>query len=102
MYDISVMSYLLDKMQPSIRVTLTNDDLIMESEQGFEPTFGLLTKNIDYEATTLPSELSSFDQNNTNTKYGKYIPAVCAPLHYKKSTCHQVHCFKRQIKFGKD
>ena len=102
MYDISVMSYFLDTMQPSIPVTLTNDNIIMEPEQGFEPTFWLSTENVDYEATTLPSELSSFDQNNTNTKYGKYISAVCAPVHYKKSTSHQVHCFKRQIKFGKD
>ena len=67
----------------SIRVTLTNEDLIMEPEWGFEPTLWLLTENVDYEATALPSELSSSD--------------LLRRLPYSHSVCLLCWCFRPKL-----
>ena len=51
----------------------TNKVISLDPEWGFEPTLQLLTKNIDYKATALPSELSSF---NGDTKINIFLGKI--------------------------
>ena len=45
----------------------------LDPERGFEPQLRLLTENVDYKATALPSELSSF-YIIVNLKISRIVP----------------------------